>query len=314
LRNAECGLIIQHYALRHHMKLALKIDVDTYRGTREGVPRLVDVLQRFKAQATFFFSLGPDHTGRAIKRVFRPGFIGKVSRTSVVQHYGIKTLLYGTLLPGPDIGRSCADIMRSVRDAGFEVGIHCYDHIRWQDQVAGEDAKWTRKELQRAVDRFTEIFGEAPKTHAAAGWQMNRHALRLMQRLGFDYSSDTRGTHPFIPTVDAEIMACPQLPTTLPTLDEIMNRDGITLDNVAQHLLKLTENPSPTGHVFTLHAELEGSKWMPILEQLLAGWQKQGYDLVSMRQYLDTLEGILPRHEMVQREVDGRVGTLAVQG
>jgi peptidoglycan/xylan/chitin deacetylase (PgdA/CDA1 family) len=295
-------------------QLALKIDVDTYRGTREGVPRLVDALQRHNAQATFFFSLGPDHTGRAIKRVFRPGFIGKVSRTSVVEHYGIKTLLYGTLLPGPDIGRKCGDIMRSVRDAGFEVGIHCYDHIRWQDHVASQAAAWTQQEMQRAVDRFTEIFGEAPKAHAAAGWQMNKHALRQTQHLNFDYSSDTRGTHPFIPTVNAEIIACPQLPTTLPTLDEIMNRDGVTLENVADYLLKLTANPPATGHVFTLHAELEGSKWMPVFEQLLAAWKQQGYELVSMRQYLDGLENMLPRCEMVMREVDGRIGLLAVQG
>ena len=297
------------------MKLALKIDVDTYRGTREGVPRLVEVLQRHNAQATFFFSLGSDHTGRAIKRVFRPGFLGKVSRTSVVEHYGIKTLLYGTLLPAPDIGKKCADIMRMVRAAGFEVGIHCYDHIRWQDHVAVKDAVWTRCEMQLAVDRFTEIFGEAPKAHAAAGWQMNRHALRLTQQLGFDYSSDTRGTHPFIPTVNAEIIVCPQLPTTLPTLDELMNRDGITLDNIAQHILKLTEVPSATGHVYTLHAELEGGKWLPIFEQLLQGWQAQGYELVSMRQYLQGLDvAALPRHEVVMREVEGRVGTLAVQG
>jgi peptidoglycan/xylan/chitin deacetylase (PgdA/CDA1 family) len=275
----------------------------------------VEVLQSNNAQATFFFSLGPDHTGRAIKRVFRPGFIGKVSRTSVVEHYGIQTLLYGTLLPGPDIGRKCADIMRMVKVAGFEVGIHCYDHIRWQDHVAVKDAVWTRREMQRAVDRFTEIFGEAPKAHAAAGWQMNRHALRLTQQLGFDYSSDTRGTHPFIPMVNAEIVACPQLPTTLPTLDEIMNRDGITPENVARYLLKLTENPPATGHVYTLHAELEGGKWLPIFEQLLQGWQAQGYELVSMKQYLQGLDvAELPRHEMVMREVDGRIGTLAVQG
>ena len=296
------------------MKLALKIDVDTYRGTREGVPRLVETLKKHNAQATFFFSLGPDHTGRAIWRVFRPGFLGKVSRTSVVEHYGIKTLLYGTLLPGPDIGRNCAGIMRAVRDAGFEAGAHCYDHIRWQDHVAGKDAGWTRCEMRRAVDRFTEIFGEAPRAHAAAGWQMNRHALRLTQHLGFDYSSDTRGTHPFIPTVNAEIIACPQLPTTLPTLDEIVNREGVTLENVAQHLLQLTENPPVTGHVFTLHAELEGGEWLPVFEQLLGGWKEQGYELVSMRQYLEGLEGVLPRHEMVMREVSGRIGTLAVQG
>ncbi len=295
--------------------LALKIDVDTYRGTREGVPRLVEVLQRHNAQATFFFSLGPDHTGRAIKRVFRPGFLGKVSRTSVMKHYGIKTLLYGTLLPSPDIGKKCADIMRMVRVAGFESGIHCYDHIRWQDYVVNMDAEWTRRELQRAVDRYTEIFGEAPHSHAAAGWQMNRYALRLMQRFGFKYSSDTRGTHPFIPTWQAEIIACPQLPTTLPTLDELMNRDGITLENIAQHILKLTAVPSATGHVYTLHAELEGGKWLPIFEQLLQGWQKQGYELVSMQQYLQGLDVAgLPRHEVVMREVEGRVGKLSVQG
>ena len=295
-------------------KLALKIDVDTYRGTREGVPRLVDVLQSYQAEATFFFSLGPDHTGRAIKRVFRPGFLGKVSRTSVVEHYGIKTLLYGTLLPAPDIGKQCADIMRSVRDAGFEVGIHCYDHIRWQDHVANQSVAWTIQEMQRTVDRYTEIFGDAPHAHAAAGWQMNRQAFRLMQQMGFTYSSDTRGSHPFIPTWQAEIMACPQLPTTLPTLDELMNRDGITLENVAEHILKLTEVPSATGHVYTLHAELEGQKWMPIFEQLLQGWQAQGYELVSMQQYLQNLDvSKLPHHEVQMREVEGRVGTLAVQ-
>ncbi|MBI5625975.1 MAG: 4-deoxy-4-formamido-L-arabinose-phosphoundecaprenol deformylase [Nitrosomonadales bacterium] len=294
-------------------QLALKIDVDTYRGTREGVPRLVETLQRHNAQATFFFSLGPDHTGRAIKRVFRPGFIGKVSRTSVVEHYGIKTLLYGTLLPSPDIGKKCADIMRGARDAGFETGIHCFDHIRWQDYVVNKDAEWTRRELQRAVDRYTEIFGEAPHSHAAAGWQTNRHALRLMQRFGFEYSSDTRGTHPFIPTWRAEIIACPQLPTTLPTLDELMNRDGITLDNIAQHILQPTANPRATGHVFTLHAELEGGKWMPVFEQLLQGWKEQGYELVSMRQYLQGLDvSSLPRREVEMREVEGRVGKLAI--
>jgi len=294
-------------------QIALKIDVDTYRGTREGVPRLVETLKRHNAQATFFFSLGPDHTGRAIKRVFRPGFMKKVSRTSVVEHYGIKTLLYGTLLPGPDIGRNCADILRSVRDAGFEVGIHCYDHIRWQDHVAGKGAEWTKREMQRAVDRFVEIFGEQPRAHAAAGWQTNRYALRQTQHLGFDYSSDTRGVVPFIPTWDAEIIACTQLPTTLPTLDELIGRDGIDTGNVAQHLLEITGNPTETGHVYTLHAELEGQKWMPIFEQLLQGWQEQGYDLVSMRQYLQNVKTPLPRCEVKMGEVEGRSGTLAVQ-
>jgi len=273
------------------------------------------LLQKHSAQATFLFSLGPDHTGRAIKRVFRPGFMKKVSRTSVLEHYGIKTLMYGTLLPGPDIGRRCADIMRSVRDAGFEVGIHCYDHVRWQDYAAGKGADWTAKEMKRACDRFEEIFGEPARTSGAAGWQINVHALRLEQRLDFDYCSDTRGAGPFIPTYHAEIIACPQLPTTLPTLDELIGADGLTAANVAQHLLQLTATPTPTGHVYTLHAELEGMKLSGVFEELLTGWKAQGYELVSLKQYLQDMDmKTLPKHEVEMGEIPGRSGTLAVQG
>jgi peptidoglycan/xylan/chitin deacetylase (PgdA/CDA1 family) len=297
------------------LKLALKIDVDTYRGTREGVPRLMEMLARHGAGATFLFSLGPDHTGRAIKRVFRRGFMKKVSRTSVASHYGLKTLLYGTLLPGPDIGRNCGEIMRRVRDAGFETGIHSWDHVKWQDGVSGAGAAWTEAQMRLATERYAEIFGQPAKVHGAAGWQMNIHAFRLAQRLEFDYCSDTRGTCPFVPVIRAEPMALPQLPTTLPTLDELLGSGGITAGNVADTVLEASKHPLPTGHVYTLHAELEGGKLAPVFEALLSGWKALGYELVSMRDLCASLDlRRLPRHEITDGEVAGRSGRLALQG
>ena len=297
------------------MRLALKIDVDTLRGTREGVPNLVALLQKHGVQATFLFSLGPDHTGRAIRRVFRRGFVGKVRRTSVVKHYGVRTLLYGTVLPGPDIGRRAVAEMRAVRDAGFETGVHTWDHTRWQDGLATADAAWTAGEMRRACERYHEIFGEDPKVHGAAGWQMNRHALRLTQRMGFEYCSDGRGTHPHLPVWDAEPVRCPQLPTTLPTLDELIGTDSVTEDNVAAHLLELTKDPAPAGHVFTLHAELEGMRLAGAFEQLLVGWKAQGWALGSTRMLFETLQPMaLPRCIVGPGEVPGRAGTLLLQG
>ncbi len=296
------------------MQLALKIDVDTYRGTREGVPALLRLLEKHGAQATFLFSLGPDHTGRAIKRVFRPGFFGKVARTSVLSHYGVKTLLYGTLLPGPDIGRRCAAELRAVRAAGFEVGVHCWDHIKWQDGVAAADAAWTERQMRLAVERFGEIFGSAPRVHGAAGWQMNTHALRLLPQLGFALASDGRGRAPFLPVIDGETLACPQLPTTLPTLDELIGIDGFTEANVAEHLLALTQPPPATGHVYTLHAELEGMQLAPVFERLLAGWRAQGWRLGSLSDLAAALPSApLPRGRLVAGSVPGRSGTLMVQ-
>ena len=286
------------------MKLGLKIDVDTLRGTEEGVPRLTGLLKAHRAGATFLFSLGPDHTGRALRRIFRPGFFAKVNRTSVLEHYGVRTLLYGTLLPGPDIGRRCADRLRAVRDAGFEVGVHCWDHVRWQDFVAARDAAWTEHEMDLACARFTEVFGAAPRTWGAAGWQTNVHAARYQER--FDYASDTRGSRPFQPVWNGRPLGCPQVPTTLPTLDELIGRQA----DVVQHLLRLTRERG-RDHVFTAHAELEGGKLEPMFEALVAGWQAQGYELVPTR---DIPRTRLPKHEVVYGEVPGRSGTLALQG
>ena len=308
--------------------LALKIDVDTLNGTRVGVPALVAALKRHQAGATFLFSLGPDHTGRAIKRVFRKGFLGKVKRTSVVSHYGFPTLLYGTLLPGPDIGKRCANILKMTRDEGFEVGIHTWDHVKWQDGVEHETAEWTRREMFSAQDRFTEIFKAPAKTHGAAGWQMSNHALRLTQEMGFDYCSDGRAVLPdalpHFPVINAEIIDCPQLPTTLPTLDELIGLDDCTESNVHERLLAITEKaPSMikssrepmSAHVFTLHAELEGMRLLPTLEKLLNGWRQQGYELVATESIYRNLDrSHLPYFVAERGTVAGRSGSLLMQG
>ena len=126
-------------------RLALKVDVDTYRGTLEGVPRLLDLFAKEGVKATFFFSLGPDTSGKAIKRVFRKGFVKKVLSASPAASYGLKTMLYGTLLPAPDIGGRPETVarMREAAKAGHSGGLHAWDHIDWHDLLP----KMTRGEI-----------------------------------------------------------------------------------------------------------------------------------------------------------------------
>jgi len=293
--------------------VALKIDVDTLRGTLEGVPALAALLARLHLGATFYFSVGPDHTGRALRRIFRPGFVSKVRRTSVTSHYGLRTLLYGTVLPGPRIGARAGHVMRAVRDAGFEVGIHCYDHVRWQDSVCRAGAAWTRHEFERAIDAFAHVFGEPPRSHAAAGWQINAHTLALEEEFELDFASDTRGSRPFYPSMDGVDGCCLQIPTTLPTFDELIGIDGRDGRGAAQEILRITRM-SPSAHVFTLHAELEGGKLLADFEWLLESWLGIGCLPVSMREVAAHVGSQVPRHRVQLEPVPGRSGELAVQG
>ncbi|MBF0298880.1 MAG: 4-deoxy-4-formamido-L-arabinose-phosphoundecaprenol deformylase [Oligoflexia bacterium] len=307
--------------------LGLKIDIDTYRGTKEGVPALIALLKKHRAFATFYFSLGPDQTGRALKRIFRPGFFKKVSRTSVLKHYGLKTVLYGTILPSPYISKKCSKVMNEVAQNNFEVGIHTYNHIKWQDYVTNKNYDWTKKEMDLAAGEFALVFKEMSKTHAAAGWQINDHAIKIENSMKFDYCSDTRGKTPFLPIIEGKLINCPQIPTTLPTLDELIGVNGIDEKNVHDYILSLTEakdsfassptaSTSSTIQVYTLHAELEGMLFKEIFEKLLIGWKKQNYNLVSLKtiyNHLMTTNNKLPHNKITMGEISGRSGVVALQ-
>ncbi len=122
--------------------------------------------------ASFFVAMGPDHSGRAIRRLFtHKGFLHKMLRTGAPRLYGLKTMLYGTLLPGPAIAASDPDLLRSIPAAGHELGIHGYDHVRWQDRLPGMSDAAVTAELCRAQKVFLEIMGYRAISFAAPGWQ-----------------------------------------------------------------------------------------------------------------------------------------------
>lgn len=297
-----------------HPVVALKVDVDTDRGTREGVPALARMLKEFQAPAAFLFSLGPDHTGRAITRIFRPGFFRKVSRTSVVSTYGIRTLLNGTLLPGPHIGRKGESVMKAIADDGFETGIHCYDHYRWQDHLFRMTLDQTRDEFSRARDEYRRIFGHEARTAGAPGWQANGFSRRVYDEAALLYASDTRGHSAYFPEADGYRSRTLEIPSTLPTFDELLGRTEHPLHLIIDHYLRLLRTDAP--NVFTLHAEIEGMAHARLFRQLLAAWTDWGVRFVRLDALAEELLAdpeSIPATPLRMREIDGRSGLVATQ-
>jgi peptidoglycan/xylan/chitin deacetylase (PgdA/CDA1 family) len=203
--------------------------------------------------------------------------------------------------------------MRDIARRGFEVGVHTYDHIKWQDGVARASEPWTRRQLVLAREEFIRVFDRAPDVHGAAGWQVNASVPGLERELGFRYASDTRGVGPFLPRVAGSDIEVPQLPTTLPTLDELIGREDLGGADPVEHLLARTQDDRD--QVFTLHAELEGGAYLEGFERLLRAWRSRGFELTDLGTYARMLDpSRLPRCEIVSGTVEGRSGTLAVQG
>jgi peptidoglycan/xylan/chitin deacetylase (PgdA/CDA1 family) len=294
--------------------LSIKVDVDTDRGTRIGVPNLLALFDEFRVKATFLFSLGPDNTGRAIKRIFRPGFLSKVSRTSVVSTYGIRTLLNGVLLPGPHVGRRNEKVMRAARDKGHEAGIHCYDHIRWQDGLSRMTRAEVFEEFGKARKEFERIFREPARTAGSAGWQANGFSLAAYDDAGLLYASDSRGMGPFYPRAGDTVYKTLQIPTTLPTLDELLGRPAFPEDRIVDHYLSLLRPGAP--NILTIHAELEGMKKSTLFRAFLARMQARPVEIVKLDDLARDLlknPSAIPVCDLVAGTIEGRSGTLAVQ-
>jgi len=296
-----------------HKLIGLKVDVDTDEGMKQGVPRLLDLLNQFNVKASFFVPMGKDHTGWTAKRVFtRKGFLKKVSRVGVIETYGIKTLMYGLLLPGPEIAKKNKIILQRILREGHETGIHGFDHVSWHDHIHEWNGPRTGIILKRACDVYEELLGQKARSFAAPGWMINHHALEFFEKNNFLYSSDTRGFSPFLPDMGDKNFSILQIPTTLPTLDEVIGIAGDDAVALARHFAGLL---SENLNILTVHAELEGNRWTGFFEAFLKQTLDQGYRhgrLIDIAQSLQARDD-LPRCTIAYGTVEGRAGNVSCQ-
>jgi len=290
--------------------IALKVDVDTYVGTRDGVPQLLETLERFGIKATFYFSLGPDNSGKAVRRIFRKGFLKKMIRTRAPSMYGLRTMLYGTLLPAPLIGEGLAEVLQSVKKAGHEVGIHCWDHVKWHDYLSRFPKQTTCSELDHASRVFEEIFGYPALTTAAPGWTVTADSLDIQDGLGLSYCSDSRGKGPFFPTMNGREFRTLQMPSTWPTMDELLGENGITLETINDQYLQLLK---PGLNVHTIHAELEGNALKKTFFELLTRLVERNVRFVTLAEAAVEFGGDAPGCELRMGYIDGRAMPVALQ-
>lgn len=288
-------------------KISLRVDVDTLSGSMEGIPSLLRMLGKHHIQAGFYFSFGPDNSGRAIRRVFRKGFLEKMSRTNALKLYGLKTMLYGTLWPAPMIHRKAASLMRSVASEGHEVAIHAWDHVEYHDLLDHKSQQWLENWYSKAHEAFEKIFNRKAKGAASPAWRANDRTLLIQEKYQLDYAGDCRGTAPFYPIVNNQILKTIQIPTTLPTVDELLGLDGRDEKSVNNEIW--SEIREDALNVYALHTEVEGGALSGCFDAFLSGLKPRGIQTITHEQWLPELKkGAVPSKIMGRTLLPGRAG------
>ena len=287
--------------------ISLRVDVDTLEGSLKGIPALLRMLDKEQMQASFFFCFGPDNSGKAIRRIFRKGFLAKMQRTGATRLYGFKTMMYGVLWPAPIIWKRAAAQMRMAREAGHEVAIHGWDHVQYHDLLDRKSRAWLADWYQRAHGAFAEVFGAPAKGAVSPAWRCNDTTLELQEAYGLDYAGDCRGHEAFYPVVQGRTMATLQVPTTLPTLDELLGLEGRTPDQVNQQVWDLLREDAL--NVYALHTEVEGGALAETFQAFLHGLKQREVRTRTHADWVSELRaGAVPARAITRREIPGRAG------
>jgi hypothetical protein len=115
--------------------------------------------------------------------------------------------------------------------------------------------------------------------------------------------------------VDGQVFRTLQIPTTLPTLDELLGRPEYPMETLVDHYIGLLQ--PYTLNVLTIHTELEGMLYKDWFESVLKACRDKGVRFVLLGDVAQALlkdRSKIPTCSVIQKEIDGRSGTLAVQG
>ncbi|MDE3032350.1 MAG: 4-deoxy-4-formamido-L-arabinose-phosphoundecaprenol deformylase [Acidobacteriota bacterium] len=293
--------------------LSLRVDVDTLEGSIRGIPTLLRLLDKHQMRASFYFSFGPDNSGKALRRIFRKGFLAKMRRTHGAKLYGFKTMMYGVLLPAPIIWKRAAAEMRAAKEAGHEVAIHGWDHVQYHDLLDRKSRQWLSDWYAQAHGAFEAVFGEKAKGAVSPAWRCNDTTLELQEAYGLDYAGDCRGLAPFYPIVKGRTLKTLQIPTTLPTLDELLGLDGRTPDQVNAEVWGLVREDAL--NVYALHTEVEGGALFETFDAFLGGLRERGMIVRTHADWLPELKAANPPAKaLTRREIPGRAGWVSWEG
>jgi len=251
------------------MLIGLKIDIFTREGLQENLPDLLKLLDEYKLQATFFPALGPD-----------PG-----------RDEGLFRSLFGK---APDLDIETKYAFLNIMERGHELGAVPYDVAKWREQVLERDAAWTRKQLQSGVQAFVEQFIDRPRVVAVPDFLINADTPLLEEELGFDYACDSRGIGPYLPVSTAGPSRCPQIPVTLPRIEEAVAA-GQPLEDVHQYLFMESQKLLPGGHLFNF--TVGDAAHLQVLEKLIVMWKGSERELVPVQRLFEQLtREEIPQH------------------
>ncbi|WP_135607108.1 deacylase [Solemya velesiana gill symbiont] len=254
---------------------------------------MLKLFEQHGVKASFQLSLGPDYSSHPLK---------------ILPWYLL------SCVPAAKIGEQAKEQLKSILQESHEIGIGPFLPASWRRNAAYADEVFTRNDLMQSLEAFQHLFDSPPSFFGAVDWQVNPHLLKLEEELGFNHACDVRGKMAFLPSLQDVSSGCIQIPTTLPTINELLANPSVNEHNVHEFLFAVSQRVLPNGEVFCVNAEQEGIERLVIMERIIVMWKGSQWEFKTLGELVQSIGNDKPPwHQVGWAEVAGHAGHVAMQ-
>ena len=174
-----------------------RFDVDTPKCIKQGVPNLIRLSKKLDVPFTFFINMGRGTSRWSfIKKHFT--FRNKAITQTAKKLSNLKKLglwdYFLMAIINPQVGNSHPEIIKSLKKAGHEVGLHGgSNHGEWQNESHSWKKQKYFKEITPALNSLSNFLGEKPLGFSSPGWCGSNDLNIILESLDFHYVADAYG-------------------------------------------------------------------------------------------------------------------------
>ena len=202
-----------------------RLDIDTLRCIKEGVPCLIDVADKYGAKLTFFLSPGRSFRLRDLflksdrsedMDVSASYQEGEVYKVPAVKKLGCR-YLFETLTLNPNLSSYCPQAVRLITDRGHQLGLHGgRNHGAWMREANTWNKAKLQAEIKWGMQRIEKITtASIVSAFCSPGWCSNERLAETLSELQFSILADEHGRDLQLGNITTKAEAIINFPTHL---------------------------------------------------------------------------------------------------
>ena len=267
-----------------------RFDVDTPKCIKKGVPNLISLSKKLDVPFTFFINMGRGTSRWSFIKKIIPFGSKSIPHTtfklSNLKKLGLWDYFIMALF-NPQVGNSHPHIIKSLKKAGHEVGLHGgSNHGEWQNESHSWGNQKFFKEIIPALNSLTKFLGERPLGFSSPGWCGSNDLNTILESLDFYYVADAHGENLKTITYAQNASNLLQIPTNILGNGGVAYLESLRARNMNDNEILKDFSSKLDERFFAVlydHPYYAGIQELPMMEMMVDLVRSKGFQIVTLK-------------------------------